>query len=111
MVHLKKQLFVLLNVENKFVSSSWRKKDKKSILAQSESAAAAFPRHDPMLIEKFVPYQTQNDFEHDNQFFRRRVILAMQHLSWQLVMKPDWAIYWTLGNFFKPLATINLPNS
>ena len=24
---------------------------------------------------------------------------------------PDWAIYWTLGNFLKPLATINLPKS
>ena len=24
---------------------------------------------------------------------------------------PDWAIYWTLGNFLKPLATLNLPNS
>ena len=24
---------------------------------------------------------------------------------------PDWAIYWTLGNFSKPLATINLPKS
>ena len=24
---------------------------------------------------------------------------------------PDWAIYWTLGNFLKPLATINLPTS
>ena len=24
---------------------------------------------------------------------------------------PDWAIYWTLGNFPKPLATINLPKS
>ena len=23
----------------------------------------------------------------------------------------DWAIYWTLGNFLKPLATINLPKS
>ena len=22
---------------------------------------------------------------------------------------PDWAIYWTLGDFLKPLATINLP--
>ena len=22
---------------------------------------------------------------------------------------PDWAIYWSLGNFLKPLATINLP--
>ena len=24
---------------------------------------------------------------------------------------PDWAIYWTLGNFLKPSATINLPKS
>ena len=24
---------------------------------------------------------------------------------------PDWAIYWTLGYFLKPLATINLPKS
>ena len=24
---------------------------------------------------------------------------------------PDWAIYWTLGKFLKPLATINLPKS
>ena len=24
---------------------------------------------------------------------------------------PDWAIYWTLGKFLKPLATINLPES
>ena len=26
-------------------------------------------------------------------------------------MWPDWAIYWTLGNFVRPLATINLPKS
>ena len=24
---------------------------------------------------------------------------------------PDWSIYWTLGNFLKPLATVNLPKS
>ena len=24
-------------------------------------------------------------------------------------MRPDWAIFCTLGNFLKPLATINLP--
>ena len=28
-----------------------------------------------------------------------------------LTVWPDWAIYWTLGNFLKPLATINLPKS
>ena len=26
-------------------------------------------------------------------------------------MCPDWVIYWTLGNFSKPLATIKLPKS
>ena len=26
-----------------------------------------------------------------------------------LAVWPDWAMYWTLGNFLKPLATINLP--
>ena len=26
-------------------------------------------------------------------------------------MRPDRAIYWTLGNFLKPSATINLPKS
>jgi len=26
-------------------------------------------------------------------------------------LKPDWLIYWTLGKFLKPLATINLPKS
>ena len=25
------------------------------------------------------------------------------------VVWPDWAIYWTLDDFVKPLATINLP--
>ena len=24
---------------------------------------------------------------------------------------PDWAMYWTLGKFLKPLATINFPKS
>ena len=27
------------------------------------------------------------------------------------VVWPDLAIFWTLGNFLKPLATINLPKS
>ena len=30
---------------------------------------------------------------------------------WLEPVWPDWAIYWTLGNFLKPLATINLPKS
>ena len=30
---------------------------------------------------------------------------------WQQTVWPDWAIYWTLGKFLKPLATIYLPKS
>ena len=30
----------------------------------------------------------------------------MLSVVWQ-----DWAIYWTLGNFLKPVTTINLPKS
>ena len=37
-----------------------------------------------------------------------RVLLVSLHPYLQAVW-PDWAIYWTLGNFLKPLATINLP--
>ena len=33
-------------------------------------------------------------------------LLSIRRSVW-----PDWAIYSTLGNFFKPLATINLPQS
>ena len=44
--------------------------------------------------------------------------LPLEHESSQLTtrtgllpVRPDWAIYWTLGNFLKPLATTNLPKS
>ena len=37
------------------------------------------------------------------------------YISWRFVpassVWPDWAIYWTLGDFSKPLATISLPKS
>ena len=32
------------------------------------------------------------------------------NVIWSAVW-PDWAIYWTLGKFLKPLATTNLPKS
>ena len=32
-------------------------------------------------------------------------------LVWSGTVWPDLAIYWTLGNFLKPLATIDLPKS
>ena len=39
------------------------------------------------------------------QRFTRRYSLNL------LTVWPDWVIFWTLGNFLKPLATINLPKS
>ena len=42
--------------------------------------------------------------------------IAGSHLVWGFVQEyapvwPDWAIYWTLGNFLKPMTTIDLPKS
>ena len=39
-------------------------------------------------------------------FFDLKQKTLRSHAVW-----PDWAIYWTSGNFLKPLATINLPQS
>ena len=43
-----------------------------------------------------------------------RIHQMQEYLIWRSHMAlvwPDWAIYWTLGNFLKSLATINLPKS
>ena len=40
-----------------------------------------------------------------------KTIFLMFFLSYTLAVWPDLAIYWTLGNFLKPLATIDLPKS
>ena len=37
--------------------------------------------------------------------------LSVALLSPWVPVRPDLAIYWTLGNFVKPLATIKLPQS
>ena len=34
------------------------------------------------------------------------IFMSLSNSVW-----PDWAIFWTLGNFLKPLATVNLPKS
>ena len=39
------------------------------------------------------------------------LLCKRESMTVQLAVWPDWAIYWTLGNFSKPLATINLPKS
>ena len=48
------------------------------------------------------------------QFIPRYCVSSTEkeaHLPTYLAVWPDWAIYWTLGNFLKPLATINLHQS
>ena len=44
------------------------------------------------------------------RFFVPKTFLKERKRLLQTVW-PDWAIYWTLGPFLKPLATINLPKS
>ena len=47
-------------------------------------------------------------------FYAFLIIAARQKIvkMWMRIsMWPDWTIYWTLGNFLKPLATIILPKS
>ena len=47
-----------------------------------------------------------------NQFFISLFELNKQSLKkLSSAVWPDWAIYWTLWNFSKPLAAINLPKS
>ena len=49
----------------------------------------------------------RNNWPHESDIFLWNEITARRrHPVW-----PDWAIYLTLGNFLKTLATINLPKS
>ena len=48
----------------------------------------------------------QNLFPSKNGIFKPTSRYSASETVW-----PDWAIYWTLANFLKPLATINLPKS
>ena len=50
--------------------------------------------------------QIRTKFSH----FAAKRTSTSTYADWAKVW-PDWAIYWTLGNFSKPLATINLPKS
>ena len=43
--------------------------------------------------------------------FWMRVLPKLTSLKYLWSVWPDWAIYWTLDKFLKPLATINLPKS
>ena len=44
--------------------------------------------------------------------FENVIFSIYQICDWPwMAVWPDWAVYWTLGIFTKPLATINLPKS
>ena len=43
-------------------------------------------------------------------YFCKKMIFGRQNFTWLPVWQ-HWAVYWTLGNFLKALATINLPKS
>ena len=58
--------------------------------------AKCFPPPMPRSGSNFVPLTRQ----------KLLCITSHQGSVW-----PDWAIYWTLGNFSKPVATISLPKS
>ena len=47
----------------------------------------------------------------ENVFFELTTPPPVLPTRASLPVWPDWAIYWTLGNFLKPLPTINLPKS
>ena len=51
---------------------------------------------------------SEKNYLHAFLFFE---ILQNAHAFCLHTVWPDWAIYWTLGKFLKPLATINLPKS
>ena len=53
----------------------------------------------------FFPLVSSTDLPDLPQSFLRSFVRVLGTV-W-----PGWAIYWTLGNFLKPLATNNLPNS
>ena len=58
--------------------------------------------------------ETENKFETDAGDGHLKLhlsILGVSSASASAAVWPDWAIYWTLGKFLKPLATINLPKS
>ena len=46
----------------------------------------------------------------DKLIWNKLTKITLLNISFDLeAVCPDWAIYWTLGNFLKPLTTINLP--
>ena len=47
----------------------------------------------------------------DFELFNHRFPDLIQSYYWPQPVRPNWSIYWTLGNFLKPLATIDSPKS
>ena len=67
-----------------------------------------------LLSHKVMRFQIWHGYISDKLDFLRKIHnwRIIKHLRQnESPVWPDWAIYWTLGNFLKPLATINLPKS
>ena len=65
------------------------------------------PHHSSSWIESTHLHQ-----DLDDRFkIKKRTCLKPSSFHSSSSVWPDWGIYWTLGNFLKPLAAINLPKS
>ena len=103
------------------ISSNWPPQDKKS----KEELKSHAPYHltplDPACWGKYQIVLNQFWFETPKRLFHLSAgdskkeaqnwttYLVTKNLICCLTVWPDWAIYWTLGNFSKPVATISLP--
>ena len=63
-----------------------------------------------MVFERKKAGQANEDADSDTPEVKAPGPILQLYLP-QLPVWPDWAIYWTLGNFSKPLATISFPKS
>ena len=57
-----------------------------------------------VVIDEIVFPTTPTTFTFDNDKIQMDQVGCLS-------VRPDWAFYWTLGNFLKPLASITLPKS
>ena len=62
-----------------------------------------------ILLALNLPHLNVHFYSWDSRIFYVFGAATFARTSWSVW--PDWAIFCTLGNFFKPLETINLPKS
>ena len=85
---------------------------KKTILDRKECMAQKiFPLPDgPILFIYFFELNwRQTNKQTYNRILQNKLLMHYNYNYLPITVWPDWAIYWTLGNFSKPVATIILP--